>query len=51
MGGHSVLGRIEVALTFCAQSRNSALGTGLRLTNGDRFLVLGLVVNGEGVQD
>lgn len=51
MGGHSGLGRIEVVLTFCAQSRNSALGTGLRLTNGDRLPLLGLAVDREGVED
>lgn len=51
MGGHYVLGRVEVFLTFCGQSRNSALGTALRLTDGDRLLLLGLVVDGEKVQD
>lgn len=51
MGGHSVLRRVEVVLTFCDQSRNSALGIGLRLRDGDRLLVLGLVVGGEGIQD
>lgn len=47
MGGHYVLGRAEVFLAFCDQSRNSALGTALRLRDGDRLLVLGLVVDEE----
>lgn len=51
MGGHSVPGGVEVFLTFSDQSRNSALGSDLRLTDGDRLLVLGPAVDGEGVQD